>query len=358
VRVYGTGSVVRLNVVSANFGAGVMVTAGATSNTITLNSIYANGTITNKSGAGPSGQLGIDLNTVADSHTTGTSPFVTVNDSGDGDGGANGLLNFPVFTSARVVGTDLVLAGYARPGAAIELFVAAPDASGFGEGQTYLLTLNEGSAADTDAGTGTYTSPVAGLNVGTDTTNLFRFTVPLPAGVAVGTVLTATATVGGSTSEFSGNVTVAAAPPQVTLVKDCTSPANCLSAPQQPGADLTYTITFTNEGGSTAQSLTIVDIIPISEVGGALVRSTEFKVGSMTFNPGTTGLTIAPAGYKHYSDVIPYPLPLPPWSPATSYTPPGAAGTYDPNVTYVAWQLTGNMPAGTSGTVTFTVRIK
>ena len=41
-----------------------------------------------------------------------------------------------------------------------------------------------------------------------------------------------------------------------------------------------------------------------------------------------------------------------------SYTPPGAAGTFDTAVTYVGWQLTGNMPPGTSGSVTFTVRIR
>lgn len=147
-------------------------------------------------------------------------------------------------------------------------------------------------------------------------------------------------------------------PPSIKLVKSCTSPANCMSGGARPGVDLTYTISFTNEGGSAAQSLSIVDIIPVSDAGGALVRSTEFKVGSMTFNPGTTGLTITPAGYRHYSDAVAYPVPLPPWSPSTSYTPPGGGGTYDANVTYAAWQLTGNMPAGSSGSVTFTVRIK
>ena len=147
-------------------------------------------------------------------------------------------------------------------------------------------------------------------------------------------------------------------PPDVRLQKRCTSPANCESAPQQPGTELTYTITFTNTAGtSAAQGLTIVDIIPFSVniPNSAIIKSTEFKVGSMTFTPGTSGLTIVPAGFKFYNDAINFPAPAPPWNPASAYTP---AGTFDQNVTYVAWQLTGNMPPGTSGSVTFTVRIR
>ncbi len=343
VRVYGAGNAVSRNVVSANFGAGVMVTSGATSNVITRNSIYANGTVTNKAGAGPSGQLGIDLLAAANSQTTGTAPFVTTNDGGDGDAGANGLLNFPVITSAQAIGGNLILKGFARPGASIELFVAAADPSGFGEGQTYVTTLAEGSAADTDAATGTYTSPVGGLNVGTDTTNLFQFTVPLPAGVAVGTVLTATATAGGNTSEFSGNVTVGAAPPEVTLFKACTSPADCTTAPQQPGTDLTYGIDFTNVGGSPAQQFVITDKVP---------DSTDFKVGSATNDLGTTGLTISIV-YSNDNGAT--------WT----YTPAGGAGGapagYDRTVTHVRWTFTGNLSQAApnnAGSVGFTTRIR
>ncbi|HEY9402211.1 MAG TPA: isopeptide-forming domain-containing fimbrial protein [Pyrinomonadaceae bacterium] len=152
------------------------------------------------------------------------------------------------------------------------------------------------------------------------------------------------------------NVTVVIAPvPSVKLEKDCTAPANCLNTKQQPGTDLTYTITFTNDGNVPVQNLTIVDIIPIHDTGSAIVRTTDFKVGSMAFAPGTSGLTIAPGDYKYYNDAFSaYPL-LPPWSPASSYTP---VGTYDPNVTYVAWKLTGNLAPGTSGSVSFTVRIR
>jgi uncharacterized repeat protein (TIGR01451 family) len=152
------------------------------------------------------------------------------------------------------------------------------------------------------------------------------------------------------------NVTVVVPPvPSVKLVKSCTAPANCLSAQQQPGADLTYTITFTNDGNVAVQNLTIVDLIPITDTGSAIVRTTDFKVGSMIFTPGTSGLTIAPTDYKYYNDALnTYPL-VPPWNPTSSYTP---TGVYDANVTYVGWKLTGSLSPGASGSVTFTVRIR
>ena len=141
----------------------------------------------------------------------------TVNDADDVDTGPNDLVNFPILSTVEVSGGNLVVAGYARPGSIIELFVAAADPSGFGEGQTWKISLTEGGTgvggddpyADTDAGTGTYgPGAINGLLQGTDTTNKFRFTFPVPAGVAAGTTLSATATIAGSTSEFSGNVTV------------------------------------------------------------------------------------------------------------------------------------------------------
>ncbi len=104
------------------------------------------------------------------------------------------------------------MTGFARPGSIIELFIASPDPSGFGQGQTYLTTLTEGSGADLDATTGTYgPGAINGIAQGTDTTNRFKFVITTPGGVSLGTVLTATATASGATSEFSGNATVALA---------------------------------------------------------------------------------------------------------------------------------------------------
>jgi parallel beta-helix repeat protein len=199
-RVYGTNSLLRRNIINANYGAGLAITSGASGNTSTQNSIFANGTIAG--GSSPSAQIGIDSLSATDDQSLGTSPFVTVNDASDADAGGNALLNFPVLESAAISGSNLIIKGYARPGARVEFFVAAADPSGFGEGQTYLLTSTKGcatvsstcTAIDADATSGTYSGTVNGLAHGTDTTNRFEFTVPLPGGVALGTALTSTAT--------------------------------------------------------------------------------------------------------------------------------------------------------------------
>ncbi len=210
LRTGNTATTFDRNIITANYGAGLAVNNGSTGIYLTRNSIFNNGTITARTGAGASNQIGIDLNSPADDQVLGTAPFYTQNAAGARTGG-NALLNFPVVTTATIAGSNLVLTGFAKPGSVIELFVSDGDPSGFGEGKTYLTTLTEGTGADTDTGTGTYNNPVNGLNQGTDTTNKFAFTLPLPSGVSAGTKITATATLSGQTSEFSGIVTVAAA---------------------------------------------------------------------------------------------------------------------------------------------------
>ena len=152
----------------------------------------------------------------------GNGDGVTVDDGNDPAVAATTLPNrgvdFPVITSSTIVGTNLVVQGYSRPGAVIEFYNpgTTADASGFGEGQAYLGTYTEGSAADTNPGTGSFAPNVNGLNQGTDAAaNRFTFTIPLIgnfAGVAAGSLLSSTATLNNSTSEFSGNVNVNAAP--------------------------------------------------------------------------------------------------------------------------------------------------
>ena len=205
------------NVIRANYGAGVQANNGSTGTRMTRNSFALNGTITARNGGAATGQIGIDLNSPSDDADFGTPPFQTLNDAGDVDPGGNDLLNFPVLLSATLSGGNVTLRGFARAGSVIEVFSASPDPTGFGEGASYRITLTEGGTgaggddpyADTDGGTGTYgPGLVNGLAQGTDTTNRFAFAFPAPGGVGIGAQLTATATLGGGTSEFSGNVTV------------------------------------------------------------------------------------------------------------------------------------------------------
>ena len=122
--------------------------------------------------------------------------------------------NAPVISSVTIRSGILDVSGFARPGTAIAFYVAGEDPSGFGEGFRYLATAVEGSAADHDATTGSYGPIVRGLNVGTDTTNRFRFVLRIPSDVTDGTLITAvadgdTASGPGSgfVSEFAGNDT-------------------------------------------------------------------------------------------------------------------------------------------------------
>ena len=135
-------------------------------------------------------------------------------------------------------------------------------------------------------------------------------------------------------------ITALAAVPNVGLTKSV-SP----TAPSQliPGADLTYTIAFTNSGGGPASSFVISDPIP---------AATDFKMGSAGSSLGTTGLTVAMA-YSNDS------------GSTYSYTPVsgggGAASGYDRNVTNIRWTFTGNLSQtspNNTGNVTFTAKIR
>lgn len=196
----GGNSSITNNIIYQNGGAGIVLGGGTTSgNLISQNSIYANGT--------DGDALGIDLD---QADTMGDD--VTLNDSGDGDTGPNGLLNFPIISAAYISESDLVIKGWSRPGATIEVFLTDINegtatmgdnqlglSTDYGEGQTYLGTVVEGSVSDLDAGSSSYTD----ADGNTDNTNLYEFRIPIPSGVSIGEKITATATIANSTSEFS-----------------------------------------------------------------------------------------------------------------------------------------------------------
>jgi len=123
-------------------------------------------------------------------------------------------------------------------------------------------------------------------------------------------------------------------PPTVPLVKSV-SPAG---AHQPPGADLTYTIAFSNTGDLDAQQFVITDPVP---------ADTDFKIGSVTSTLGSlSGVTV-----QYSTDGVSWSAALPP--PAGT-EPAG----YNRNVRHVRWVFTGTLAAGSSGTCTFIVRIR
>src|SRR6266404_3517747 len=139
-----------------------------------------------------------------------------------------------------------------------------------------------------------------------------------------------------------------AAPPNVDLVKSV-SPTGS----QAPGTDLVYTVVYTNTGGQPARNFVMIDpnpqnIDPLERV----FHNLDFKVGSITSNPGTTGLT-ATIEYSNDGGTT--------WT----YTPVsgggGAPAGYDRSVTNIRWTFTGNLSQtspNNTGSVSFTSRIR
>jgi titin len=144
-------------------------------NSILGNSIYGNGL------------FGISM--------AGTA--AVANDACDGDGGANGLQNYPVLTNAISGDTTTLVKGFleSAPNQSYLLqFYANPvvDNSGYGEGRVYLGAAN-------------FAASGACSN---------NFDVTLPTSVPAGWFITATATdAAGNTSEFSRGLAAVAAPP-------------------------------------------------------------------------------------------------------------------------------------------------
>lgn len=114
------------NKIAFNGLFGVEVAPEADANAILSNTIYSNGL------------LGINLD------SGNPAPFVTPNDFGDSDGGANDLMNFPVNISTSTSGSFVIVQGSINSGLPdtpfkVQFFANATcDPSGYGEGQTFL----------------------------------------------------------------------------------------------------------------------------------------------------------------------------------------------------------------------------
>lgn len=184
------------NVIANSSYDGVLVAENSNGSpslvSIQNNSIYAN--------AG----LGINLATLAEGVY---ASIPTPNDpSPDADAGPNGLLNYPVITSAIVNGTGDIEISFTLDSAATATFAIAAyansscDASGYGEGRFPM-----------GIATPTFTTNPAGHAAGTIT-----IPAPLPSGWGAGQYVTLLASDAGydaSTSEFSACVQIPPAPP-------------------------------------------------------------------------------------------------------------------------------------------------
>lgn len=191
------------NIIARNTQQGITLQTGAAKILLMRNSIHANG------------KLGIDLG----------ANGVTINDANDTDTGANQLLNMPILNQIIVGATDITVRGCAPSGATVELFEADVSPGGsatagnnqlglsrdYGEGQRYLTSFSENSAADIDEGPCDLPLFDSHNHTGMEA---FQLTLSLPTGIAIGDKLTATATVSSAgTSEFSPIIVTEGGPP-------------------------------------------------------------------------------------------------------------------------------------------------
>ena len=346
----GTSVLFNRNLIRDNAGAGILV-------------MNANGTRITQNSFSTNGGLSIDLDPRSiDPNGLGAPQGVTINDNGDADTGPNGLRNYPVVVSASLIGTELSLGGFARPGSAIELYIAQADPSGFGEGLTYLGALTEGSAADLDATTGIYgPANINGVAQGTDNTNRFSFRITVPAGVAIGTRLTGTSTISGETSEFSGNVVVTSGPAlRVTkTVAPVSDPINGATNPKSiPGSVQLYNVRVTNQGSGPVDNdaVLIVDPVPVDTrmFVGNLGAPGSGPIAFVNGSP-SSALTWTFTALNSLTDDVDFSND----SGATwTYVPVPDANGYDAAVTTLRLRPKGTMPGNAGGDPYFELRFR
>jgi CSLREA domain-containing protein len=273
------------NVIVNNTGAGINVTDPTNlGNAIRGNSIANNG------------GLGIDLN----------DDGVSLNDAGDGDGGANETQNFPVLTTALIGGASLLVSGTLNSTAnhtfAVDVYASTScDPSGHGEGATYLGA----AAVPTDgAGNAVFAQP---------------FALP-PVGASV---ITATATRSsgtGSTSELSLCILAVLAPtntptPTPTLTATPTATGTGTSTPTPTltaTATVTGTLTITPTPTPTLTTTATATLTPTSTptlTPTATATSTPTATATATVTPtltptATATATEAPFGIPAPSGLI------------------------------------------------------
>ncbi|GCD78649.1 hypothetical protein JCM31826_21310 [Thermaurantimonas aggregans] len=277
-RVWGQNSIFRYNNVFENYGNGFHVAAFSSpvptkGNVISQNRIRDNGNYT----MGPNSKtnaIGIDLIATGGNNLKGIPPYVTLNsDVPPGNNGGNNLNNFPVIESAEFDGANLHLKEFVRAGQTVEIFKAHNYPGGFNaQGELYVAIFIEGSPADLDNTTGSYSGIVNGKNVGTGT-NVDRFYVILPTtAFAVGDSLTTTATGADGTSEFSPAVPVIPYTPTAVINPICHCKWN--NTPTSLVGNFGYT--------STGSSPVTIPAGPLNTFSG-----TALNAQPTTFNPGT-----------------------------------------------------------------------
>jgi uncharacterized repeat protein (TIGR01451 family) len=320
-----------------------VLAAGLSYPTITLTANVANNapaSVTNSVSVSGGGQTNTANDTATDPTTINQLPDMTITKSHSGN-----------FTQGQVGATYTITATNSGAASTNGSTVTVTDALPAGLTPTGPIGLYSGWTCGIASQTLTCTRSdvlAAGLSYPTIT-----LTVDV-ALTAPGSVTNSATVSGGGESNATNNTandptTINAAPPPNILLQKSVSP----NGPQPPGTDLTYTIVYTNNGGQPATTFILVD----PNVGNAdplerVLHNVDFKVGSITSSPGTSGLV---ATFQYSND----------GGTTWTYTPVSGGGSapagYDRNVTNVRWVFAGSLSSiapNNSGSVDFVVRIR
>ena len=272
------------NLIAFNQLHGVNIAAG-TGNTVLGNAIHSND------------QRGIDLG----------NDGVTVNDAGDGDSGANQLLNFPVITSASESGSSIdvdfnldVPAGDYR----IEFFTnpLGSDPSGNGEGQVFAdaITVTHGgtgvepfthsfTGSAGDVITSTATQEFAGPTYGS--TSEFSAAVTANAGFSCGSGIVNNINDSGNRS-LRECILFANANPGTTISFDIPGSGN-----RSSGADEWFAIVPLTPLPAITAAGTIIDgTTQTTNRGDSNTRGPEIEIDGATAGAIANGLAVSATG--------------------------------------------------------------
>ena len=314
VRVYGAGNTISQNIIYNNYGAGVMVTTGATTSVISQNSLYGNGSVAATNGIAASGQIGIDLHIVSTSTNAnvGTSPYVTTNGTTAGTPptaatGANGVINYPILKTASLKGTTLTVRGLVTTGRTVELFLATPNAvttptmgNSFGQGSSYLGSVVVTRIDSVTNYSGTINGVAQGSGSGVPFSaqiSLNSLTVDQRNALAAGNArLTGTATAASlGSSEFSGIVAVTTAPTAYDVTNQKIAAGTSSS---NPAVALNPSLTSPQAASDPASSISYFTVQPATSGtlyynGTAVTAALDVPTANtnlLTFQP-TVGFT-------------------------------------------------------------------
>ena len=248
MRIFGTGSLVRYNIIAGSAGAGITVVqrnapGSNQQNRISMNALYNNGGV------------GIDLDVTNTGAVNPNGDGVTPNDGAIDANLPNIAMDYPVFTVTSLNGSTLHVEGYVgisgTPIAGthtIEVFKADDDGNNNGE-------VESGDAQSVAHGEGRwYIDSCTSAADGTFNCNL---TVPAAATFVSGDSITATATdASANTSEFSGNYPVYGLAVTLALAEIAPNDVPIFSLANS----LTYDVGFTVNAGDTGVDLVTVTV--------------------------------------------------------------------------------------------------